>query len=463
MDFAKKKDLILKGHMPKVIMTLALPLMANNLIQTVYNLTDTYWISKLGSIEVAAITLVWPLIFFSMSLAMGINIASTALISQYVGSGQKQKAAKIAGQALSFSAIFSLILGVIGYFLAPTIVGWMGGEGELLEKASQFLQIIYLGLPFMFTFFAYTSIKHGLGDTYTPMLFGGGSVLLNIILDPIFIFTLDLGMNGAAYATVLARSIFAIYAISTLFRKTNDDIRLHVNDLPIHGETLLKIAKIGLPSSIGQSTTSIGFTVLNGFIVSYGAATLAAFGIGNRINSLVLMPAMGIGKALATIVGQNLGADQKDRAKKAVHQSMFLAVVILGVGGVILFFLAPNVIGIFAGGDQEVIKRGTYYLQLISLSLPLLGFFQVFIGTFQGSGHTISAMIIMMGRLWAFRIPLIIIFKYFTNMGSNAIWYAMVLSNFLVCLVGAGIYMTGKWQHKIIKKDKAKKVIAQSS
>lgn len=450
MDYAKKRELILKGNLTKVIFTLAFPLMLSNLIQTIYNLTDTYWVGQIGSTEVAALTLVWPLIFFFMSLGIGVNIAGTALISQYVGSQRQKEAAEVAGQILSFSFLLSTIFAFVGFLIAPSAVAFMGGEGLLFEKAVIYLRIIFVGMPFMFSFFAFSSIKQAQGNTFTPMKLSGISVALNIILDPIFIFTFDLGIAGAAYATVLSRALFTIYAIYCLFTKDNH-LGLKLHHLRLKKNVLLQIIKIGLPSSIGQSATAFGFMILNMFIIFYGHATLAAFGIGNRINSLILMPAMGIGSALATIIGQNLGADQIQRAKSFVNKSILLTSIILVIGGVLMFFGAEMIITQFSN-DPEVHRLGTAYLQLISLSLPLVGIFQVFIGTFQGSGHTISAMLLMAGRLWGLRIPLILLFKNFTNWGSTAIWYAMVLSNLIICLAGYVVYLTGHWQKKVIKK-----------
>ncbi|MTI46434.1 MATE family efflux transporter [Sporosalibacterium faouarense] len=450
MKFKQKRDLILNGNMTKVIITLALPIMLNNFIQTIYNLTDTFWVSKLGETEVAAMTLIWPIIFFMMSLGMGVAIAGTALISQYTGSNDLEDATEVAGQVISFTFIASLVLGVIGYFLTPYIVKAMGGEGELYNRAVEFLSLMLLGLPTMFVFFGFNSIKQGQGDTVSPMIYGGLSVALNIILDPILILYFDLGIRGAAIATITARGIFALYAVYRLFL-SNEGIRLHKRHLAWNKKVLTKLIKVAWPSSLGQSTSALGFAILNIFIISFGQSTMAAFGIGNRINSLILMPAMGIGNALATIVGQNLGANNLHRAKKAVKTSAILSTVVLVIGGSIIFMISESVIGLFTK-DPDVLSQGTFYLKLIVTAIPLMGFFQIFIGTFQGSGHTIMAMIIMMGRLWAVRIPLIIIFKNYTNLGANSVWYAMILSNAVICLVGLGLYMTGRWETKVVKK-----------
>ncbi|MTI71302.1 MAG: MATE family efflux transporter [Firmicutes bacterium] len=449
MDYSEKRDLILNGKMYKVLLILSGPIMLNNLIQTIYNLTDTYFVSILGDTEVAAIGFIWPVIFFMISIGLGVSIAGTALISQYTGSHDLESSKDVAGQVISFSFLFSLILGILGAIFAPLIVKLMGGEGELYTLASSFLRIIFIGMPAMFTYFAFNSIKQGQGDTVTPMKYSALSVGLNILLDPIFIFVFDFGIKGAAIATVLARGTFSIYAVYTLFLK-GDGITLKLRHLKLKKKLLKKIISVGLPSSIGQSTAALGFIVLNIFVYSFGEYVMNAFTLGNRINSLILMPAMGIGNALATIVGQNLGANDIKRAKKAVKTSALLSTIALVLGGSIIFYFARDVIDIFTD-SEKILNQASFYLRLISASLPLMGFFQVFIGTFQGSGHTVSAMVIMMGRLWFFRIPLIIIFKNFTNLGSKSVWFAMISSNALICLVGLGIYLTGRWQTKIVK------------
>lgn len=453
MNFSEKRELILKGNIKRVIMVLALPVMANNLIQTIYNLTDTYFVSKLGTTEIAAMQFVWPMIFFMISLGTGLSMAATSLISQYIGSNQKEKAQKIGAQTISFSFVFSIILGILGYIFAPLILTSIGISGEMFEHSNSFIRIMFLGSPTMFLMFSFNAIRTGLGDTYSPMVVGGLSVLLNIILDPIFIFVLDLGIQGAAYATIISRGLFGVFSIYLLFSSKND-FNLNPSDLKFDREVLSKLIKIGMPSSFGQATASIGFMVLNVFIISFGEATLTAFAIGNRVNGLILMPAMGIGSALATIVGQNLGFGNIKRAKEAVWSSVKLSTIFLVLAGLPLIYFASDVVRIFSN-DPIVLEQGTYYLILVTLSIPLMGVFQIFIGTFQGSGHTVLAMIMMMGRLWAIRLPMILILKNYTELAEKSVWYSMILSNLIICIVGYMMYRSGAWEKKIIKSEES--------
>ena len=453
MKNVKNRENILNGNIRKVLLTMAMPIIFGNAIQTVYQLVDMYWVSRLadGDNAVAAINFVWPMIFITIAFGIGMNIAGTSIISQFVGLGKEREARMVAGQLISFSLVFSLVLGFGGAIFGEQILVLVGAEGALLEYGSEFLRIILLGMPTMFVFFAFQAIKQGQGDTLTPMVLAGVSVVLNIILDPILMFTFDMGIAGAAWATVISRALNSVAGMYLLFF-TNNGLRLRWSDLRFNLKVLSKIIKIGLPAGLGQSIEGVGFMVLNIFVLSFGSYSIAAFGIGNKINSLVLMPAMGIGAALTAVVGQNLGADQVDRAVQAVREAIRLSVLILGIGGVAMFFAAPSIVGIFTE-EPVVLEQGIYYLRLISLSIPLMGVFQAYVGAFQGAGHTVTAMMITTGRLWALRIPLILILKNLTPLAEKSVWFAMVGSNLLICLVGYALYRRGHWKQRIVDED----------
>lgn len=447
------REKILRGNLKKTILTLALPIMLGNAIQTIYQVVDLFWVSRLadGDNAVAAINFVWPIIFVTIAFGIGINIAGTSIISQFTGLNREREARQVAGQLLSFSFVFSLTLGLLGFFWGRNLLMLTGAEGAMLELSWQFLKIIFAGMPTMFVFFAFQSIKQGQGDTLTPMILAGSSVVLNIILDPIFMFTLNMGISGAAWATVVSRALASFAGLYLIFA-TDNGLRVLPADLPFRLKILKKIVRVGLPAALGNSVEGLGFMVLNIFVLSFGSLTVAAFGIGNKINSLVLMPAMGIGMALAAIVGQNLGADQIDRATRAVIEAIKMAVLILAVGGGTLFFLAPLVVGIFTS-DPVVLEQGIYYLRLISLSIPLMGIFQPFVGAFQGSGHTVTAMLITTGRLWGLRIPLILLLNNLTLLAEKSVWYAMAVSNLLICIVAFALFTRGHWKEKIVDED----------
>lgn len=449
MDYLKKREIVLNGNLKKAIWLLAYPLMFTNLMQTVYNLADIFWLGRLGKTEVASVILVFPVIFLMLSLGVGINVAGNALISQYIGASQAADGKKVAGQVFSFTILFSLITGIFGYFISPAIVGFLGAKGELFKHAVCFLKILFLGSPTIFIFFAFLSIEQAQGDTITPMRLTLVSVILNIILDPLLIFGLKLGVAGAALATIISRGFLLIWAVYILFFETTG-IRLSLSSLKLNWKVLSWIIKIGIPASAGQSGAAMGFIMLNGIVLSFGENPLASFGVANRILSIFMMPAMGIGSACSTVVGQNLGAGNEDRANESVYIASSISCMIMLLGGIILYPLAPMAIKIFIN-NPEVIKEGSYYLRLFGMTLPMIGIFDTIQGAFQGAGRTFTAMVFSLGRLWILRIPIIFLLKLYPSLGSYGIWYSMVISNVLVAIACYIWFRKGKWAKSIIQ------------
>jgi putative MATE family efflux protein len=348
--------------------------------------------------------------------------------------------------------ILGAILTLFGYFVTPVIVNFMGASEALYINSCKYLSIMFFDIPSLFIFMIFGAIRQAEGDTISPMILNILGAVTNLILDPILIFKFNMGIGGAALATVLSKVIFVPFIVYILFNNKNG-ISLSISKIRLQKKIVSKILKVGIPTCVGQSASSLGFIVLNTFIVSYGNATMAAFNIGNNINSIVLMPALGIGNALASIVGQNLGAGNIKRVKLAFKNSIYISTIILAIGGSILFLFSNNIIKIFItnSNDAVVLTEGAYYLKIISATLPFMGIFQILLGVFQGSGHTIYSMYMEMGRLWFLRLPLILLFKNFTNLGSPSVWYSMVLSNGLICIFGLIIYSSGKWNQNIIQ------------
>jgi len=446
-----KRSLILNGNMYRVLITLSIPIMINNLIQTLYNLADGVWVSKISSVHFAATAFVWPVNFLFISLGAGVSIAGTSLLSQLIGASDFEEANKYASHIVAISLISSVLFAIVGYLITPIVVYFMGATGDLAEYSNIYLKITFLDLPFMFLFFNYNSIMNSQGNTVAPMILGGISALLNVILDPIFIFTLNMGIAGAAYATLLSRALLAICGLYFLMRPSSI-IKPTLKNFKFDKKINIKILKVALPSSIGQSGAALGFIVLNSFIASYGTATMAAFGMVNRISALIMQPGMGIGAALTAIVGQNLGSNQIKRVKEAFNKAIYLTVGFSTIGSIALILFDNSIINFFiqSKDDLSVISQGIVYLWYVSISMPLMGIFSVFQGVFQGSGHTKYSMSMEIGRLWFVRLPMILLFKYFTNIGPSGIWFSMSFSNFIVCLYGYWLYKNGNWQERIL-------------
>lgn len=450
-----KRNLILNGNLYKVIGVLAWPIMINNLIQTMYNLVDGVWVSKIGSVEFAATAFVWPVNFLFVSIGTGLSVAGTSIISQFIGGDNYRKANDYSNQIIIISFGASFILSILGFTLTPFIVRLMGGVGEMSLHAITYLRITCLDMPFMFLFFNFNSIMNAQGNTLLPTILSGISALVNVILDPIFIFKFNMGISGAAWATLLSKAILAFCGIYILTSKKSI-ITPSFKHFRFKKESFDNIWRVALPASLGQSGSAIGFMVLNYFIVSYGASTMAAFAMVNRITSLIMQPAMGIGAALTAIVGQNLGNNQFNRVKEAFKKAISLTVIFSVVGILLIIIFDFEIVNFFmqSKDDMIVINEGVTYLHYIAWSMPLMGIFSVLQGVFQGAGYTKYSMAMDVGRLWCVRLPMILMLKYFTSIGSKGIWFSMSFSNLVICIYGYILYTKGKWQRSITKTEK---------
>lgn len=444
-----KNQLILSGSLTRAILTLALPIMLNNLIGTFYNLGDAYWVSRIGDIEVAAINFVWPVTFLTQSIVLGVCIAGGSIIAQYIGASKYDAAQETVQQLYIFSMFFGIFAALIGWIFTPVVMHLMNASGELFNNCVAYLRIIFLQMPFLFLMNIYFSVNQAQGDTMTPTIVNGSSAVLNIVLDPIFIFVFDMGIEGAAIATVLSNVPFTVYGIFQLSR-SNKPLQLQPFNFSIKPDRLFDLIRIGIPSSIGNASVALGFMIMQTFIVGYGDFTVAAVGIGNRLNSLAFMPAIGIGAALSTIVGQNLGANNLKRIHRAFRISLLWSFLFLCLTGSILWFFSTDLVRIFSS-TPEVLSVGSYYLKILAITTWSISFFNCSIGLFNGSGHTTHSMLIESVRLWGIRIPLIIAMAQIPSLNEKGILYAIGISNIISGVLAFSLTFTGVWKKAKIK------------
>lgn len=448
----KKSHLILEDkNIYKGILILAFPMMLNNFIKTIHDVVDMFFVSRIPGYStdaVSAISLTFPIVFTFISIGIGLSDAGTSLISQHIGSGNLDRAKKYAANLIILSLILGVVLNVASYFTAKPIMILMGTEGFVLENSIRYLKIRAFELPFTFLFFAFTAIRQASGDTTTPVIYGVVTVILNIILSPILISVLNMGVVGAAYGTLLANILIIPFGLMQLF-KSKTGITIGFKYLNLEKDVSKKIIKTGVPASLGQSFTSIGFVIMNGIIVSYGMQTVAAFSVGNRISSLILHPAMAIGGILSAYLGQNIGNGNIARAREAFKKSLILSIAIMGVGALIVMPFREFTLSFFIKEDVVAMALAKEYLFYLLLGLPLMGIFQTFVGTFNGTGNTKYTFLFTVTRLWLLRIPTVYSFKLYSSVGSSGIWYAMLISNILIVPVGMYLYSRVDYKPKV--------------
>ncbi len=462
-----KRELILKDpNIYKGLIILAFPLMINNLIKTLHDIVDMFFVGRIEGVRssdaVASIQLTFPVMFTFISLGIGVMVAATALISQSLGANEKNLAKRTGADIFTLAVLSGIVFALLGFFLAPFIMRWMGATGYIFENSVTYLRIRAFEFPVLFGFFAYMGTRQASGDTLSPVFISGSAILLNIILSPIFILVLSLGVPGAALATLLANYLIMPIGFYRLFH-AKDGVRIDFKEvvdfkaIKYRLKNSVLIIKTAVPASVGQAITAIGFGVMNGVIYSYGPETVAAFGIGNRLLSMILHPVMATGAILAAFIGQNIGAQNPARAKETFRKSMILSVGIMTVGSMIIIFLRAPLAGLFLADDPVALKLTIDYMFFILLGLPLMAVFQTFIGTYNGTGNTHYTFILSVTRLWAIRLPLVIFLgSFFPQRGSQVIWEAMLISNLLIAVLGFFLYLRIDFKPKIKPEKKPK-------
>ncbi len=453
--FKDKEDLELTtGTIWKDLFYLSLPIVIINLLRTAYNIADTFWVAQIagevGKNSLAAITFGFPLIFFFISLGLGLAVAGSVLVAQYEGRKNREMVDKAASQTITFGSIAALTLGTIGFFLVEEIVKLLGAKPDVVPLATGYMQVITLGLIFLFGFSMFIALMRGYGDTITPMLLMLGSVVLNIILDPFLIFGWwifpKMGIEGAAYATIFCRGLAFFAGIAILFSGRRG-VRISWKNMVPDRSFLKKMLGIGIPASIDGVGRSVSVNLVLAIVGTFSTAVVAGFGISVRIFSMIFLPAIAIGKGVETMTGQNVGAEKYDRAEKTNYVAAKFMFLLLTAVGILTFIFAEPIAAIFAD-TPEVLKVGTEFLQFVSLSFGFIGVIRAFSGGFRGSGKTMIAAVISISFLGLTRVPL----AFFGSgiFGPRGVWMAFAISNVIGGAIAFLWFRKGTWKQNVV-------------
>ncbi|AEC52161.1 damage-inducible protein [Pyrococcus sp. NA2] len=439
---------ILSGNVEKTLLRLAYPLIINNLVQVMYNLTDTFWLAKLGKAELSAPGTVWPLLWFMMSLGSGFAIAGFAMVSQYIGAGKYKEASRVAGALYSLLLVFSSLLALVGISIAPLALKFVNVTPEVYPYALKYMFVIFAGVPIALTLYAFNFILRAVGDTKTPVKVNVFTIILNMILDPIFIFPLGFGVMGAALATLISEGIGSIIGGYLLF-SGRVAIKIGLEDLRPDVKLYVKTFRIGLPASISDSANSFGFVLLTRIIYSYGTVAFATYTITNRLTNLMFALANGISQAMGTMVGQNVGAENYKRAREIAIKAMLINFLILSVGTIVFMTFREQIFSFFIR-DPGIIKESKKVVMYFAASFPFFGIFSAVTNVFASAGHTKKNLVLGLLRLWGLRIPLSYYLGKIMN-DSAGVWIGMGLSNVISALLGLAWFLKGSWMRRIIE------------
>jgi putative MATE family efflux protein len=446
-----------KGSIPRHLLSFSLPMLLGNLIQIGYSLINIIWVGHLvGENAVGAVGISFPILFILIGFAMGITLATTILVSQYYGARDYEMVKKVVNNSFSLPLAVGVALTFACILSRNFLLELIKTPPENFAMASSYLRIMLLSFILTYMGFLISSILRGIGDTVTPLVFMAVGVVLNAILDPFLIGGFGpfprLGLNGAAYATLISQ-VAALSLAFTYLNWKNHLVAFHPRELIFDRHLTFLVFKIGIPSVIQQSLVSIGAMFVTTFVNSFGSAATNAFGAVGRVDMVVIMPAVSMSMAVAALTGQNLGAGKPERVKKIFNSGVIMTSSITLFISLIVVFLSKFILTLFGlGEDAKVMEIGISYLRIVGSSYLFFAVMFISNGVINGAGHTLITMAFTLLSLWLVRVP-VSWWLSKTSLGPTGIWIAIALSFLMTMTVSLAYYFSGRWKRSTIIKE----------
>lgn len=453
----KNKNSLAEWSVIRSLFTLSIPIIFAQILQSAYQFTDSFWVGRLGGAAVAAVSVSFPVTFLMIALGAGFSVAGSILIAQYFWAKNEKMVNHVAAQTLLMVLIVSSVLWAIGFILTPSILHMMDIETDVYNGALGFMRVSFAGMIFSFGFMMFQSVMRGIGQVTMPLYIVGGTVLLNFILDPLFIFWYGsfqgMGVMGAALATFGTQSLATIIGFVILLRGKYG-IHLKLHDFRPDFAFIKRSFLLGFPASIEMSGRALGLTVMTFLLATFGTLAVASYGVGSTIIQFVMIFCMGLSMAISTLVWQNIGAGNIDRASETAKIGAWVSFLLMTGVGVIIFLLAPQLITIFIPNDPAVVTSGVVFLRIIALSSGFMGIQFALVGVFRASGNMVATMIITLISQWILQLPLAYILSRFTPLGIVGFWWAFPITNIITALGTIVWFMWGTWKNKRITEEK---------
>ena len=439
-----KNDYLITENPLKALIVFAIPMIIGNLFQQAYTMADSAIVGRLvGEKALAAVGAAYSLTNIFICVAIGGGMGASVIVSQYFGHGNYGKLKKTVYTALVTFLVISVMLGVIGLAFSKNIMIAMNTPVEVLDMSVTYLQIYFLGLPFLFIYNVLSSMFNALGKSRIPLYFLIFSSVFNIVLDWVFVADFALDVAGVAWATLIAQGV-SVLGSFTVLRKELKKLE-GASDGIFEAEELLPMAKIALPSILQQSTVSIGMMLVQSVVNSFGAESLAGFSAGMRLESICIVPMAAVGNAISSYTAQNIGAGQLKRVSKGYVQANKMVIFFGVVICVILELFPTQFITLFLGADgsQVAIATGYGYLVFMGFFFFMIGFKMAADGVLRGAG---DMKLFTIANLVNLSIRVIMAMTLAPRFGIAWVWYAVPIgwtANFVISYLE---YRTGKWK-----------------
>ncbi|MBE6820523.1 MAG: MATE family efflux transporter [Ruminococcaceae bacterium] len=441
-----------KGSVGKQLMKFAIPFLLSNLLQAFYSVADMIIVGRLyGTVGITAVNIGSQINILVTGAALGLAVGGTVLIAQYGGAKKFDEQKKSIGTLFTAYMILSVICTVVMLLLGTTLLEVLKTPDIAMKDAEDYYNICMTGLIFMFAYNVISAILRGMGDSKRPLYFVLIATIVNVIGDIILVGPFKMGAAGAAYATVTAQALSVILSLIYLFKNHFFD-GFKKSDFKIDKEKLKTLLKIGLPSSVQQVVVSFSFLTLTALINSLPNAEIASAcqGIGGKVNSFAILPALAMSSAVSSMAGQNIGADETERAKKTMLTGMGIAFAISAVVFAVVELFPQPIISLF-DTNHEVIEIGSQYMRFIALDYIFVPFVFCMNGLAIGAGYTNFALFNACFSSILVRVPFAYLVVHFTTLGFNGIGLATGLASAASIIVGAIFIASGKWKKPKIR------------
>ncbi len=448
--FAGTEQDFTTGSLKRAIFLLAVPMVVEMLMEAVFAVVDIFFVAQLGADAIATVGITESLITIVYALAVGLSMATTAMVSRRIGEKDSAGASRVAFQSILTGLIISFVIAIPSVIFADDLLKLMGASENMYNQMSSYTTIMLGGNVVIMLLFIINAIFRSAGDAAISMRILIIANLLNILLDPLLIFGFGpipaLGIKGAAVATNIGRGLAVIYQFYILFYG-HKRVQLTIRNIRIHYATIYQLIKLSL-GGIGQNLIATSSWIgLVRIISVFGSEALAGYTIAIRVVIFSLLPAWGISNAASTLVGQNLGANKPLRAAKSVWSVSKINMVYMGLVGVILFLIPTTILNLFID-DLTIISSGESSLRIISLGFIFYGLGMVMVQALNGAGDTITPTWINFFCFWLLEIPLAYIMAIQLKIGESGVYYSIIIAETAMALAAIWFFKQGKWKLK---------------
>ncbi len=437
-----------QGSISKAVILLGIPMVLEMVMESVFAVTDIFFVGHLGPAAVATIGLTESLLTIVYTVAFGLSIGATAMMARRAGEHDMEGASNTAVQVIALGIIVSIVVGTIGLIFAPNLLKIMGASPEVLEQGTSYMRVMFGGNAAILLLFLGNAIFRGAGDGTIAMRSLAVANGLNLILAPCFVLGLfffpKLGVTGAAVATTTARAIGALYSLSHLWRGSSR-VRVEKRHLVLHPELMWRVMKLSATGTFQIFISTASWVGMVRVISNFGSEAVAGYTIGIRIILFALFPAFGLGNAAATMVGQSLGAHKPERAEKSVWLAGLYNLAFLGSMSILFLLFAPTIVHWFSA-DSTVNAYAVACLRTVACGFLFYAYGMVITQSFNGAGDTWTPTWINFFVFWVFEIPAAYVFSTVFKMGPQGAFLAITLSFSALAVVSAIIFKRGRWK-----------------